>query len=170
MWDRREYSKFIQKPLFYLDTELKVVREGDLYRGICPIGKLGKNGDFVQLQLVHCDHFHIALEQWDRRIRRINRNNLFVKMGFSNNTPEEDKKYYFESFKSVPYNKVMFYNGMEHIDGVFNSGNERFIWSQTTADRVNLFSYNDYCRVNYFFDLDLLKLLTGDKNYSRYTT
>ena len=35
-WDRDEYAKFIQNPLFYLQSELTMFREGDLKEGICP--------------------------------------------------------------------------------------------------------------------------------------
>lgn len=35
-------------------------------------------------------------------------------------------------------------------------------------DRVEYFCYYDYCRLAYKYDLDILKLLNGDSNYSRY--
>ena len=68
-----------------------MVREGDVQGGICPIGRLGDNGDFVEIQFVHCYNFSNALEQWNRRIKRINRSNIFVKMGFSNASDKEKK-------------------------------------------------------------------------------
>ena len=168
-WDREQYARFILKPLFYLDTELQMVREGDLYEGIHPIGQLGADGDFVELKFVHCYNFSNAIEQWDRRVKRINRNNLFVKMGFSNATKPEQKEEWLEAFRKVNYKKVLFYNGKEEMPEIFKEANGRFIWSQMTADRVDYFDYSDYLREHYHWDIDLLKMLTDGENYSRYS-
>ena len=161
-WDHDQYSQFIQDPLYYFDMELMMVSDGDLKKGIYPIGKLGG----VTLNFIHNKDFAEAKEQWIRRKARINPNNLFVKMGFTSNTNEDQKQMYFDSFNAVPHNKILFYYGDEKVDGIFRT--ERFIWKQTDSTRVEFFSYNDYCRREYFWDLDLLKLLTGDKGYSRY--
>lgn len=169
-WDRDQYAKFIMNPLFYLDTELQMVREGDLFNGIHPIGKLGTAEDYVELKLIHCYSFSNALEQWNRRIKRINRNNIFVKMGFSNATNPKQKKEWIEAFGKVKHKKVLFYNGQEEMPEIFKEANGRFIWTQMTADRVDDFDYNDYLRGNYFWDLDLLKMLTEGTNYSRYSS
>lgn len=166
-WDRDQYSLFIQDPLFYLNTELQMVSDGDIKKGIWPIGKLGDVERTVSLQFTHSISFADAKEQWDRRKTRINPNNLFVKMGFASNVSNDKKQMYFNSFKAVLYPKILFYYGDEKIDSIFRT--ERFVWKEQTAENVVYYDYNAYCRECSFWDIDLLKLLTGDKDYSRYS-
>lgn len=166
LWDRDQFSQFIQDPLYYLNMELTMVSDGDLKKGIYPIGKLGTHSGGVTLKFIHNKDFAEAKAQWIRRKARMNPNNLFIKMGFSSDTNEDEKQKFFDMFNAVPFNKILFYYGDEKVDGLFKA--ERFIWKQMNSDRVECFDYNAYCRVQYFWDLDLLKLLTGDKGYSRY--
>lgn len=162
-WDRHEYAKFILDPLFYLKSELTLVESGDLRKGITPIGQLGNESRNVKLNFVHNIDFTEAKTQWDRRKKRVNPNNLFVKMGFLSSDP--NKQSFLEAFKHVPYNKILFYNGDEDIKGAFKT--ERFIWRQTKLKRVEQSNYNDFVRLSYYRELDLLKLLTNEINYSR---
>ncbi|MCM1211804.1 MAG: DUF1919 domain-containing protein [Blautia sp.] len=162
-WDKDEYARFIQAPLFYLQTELIMVRDGDLRKGISPIGKLGEPGNYVQIQFVHNVDFNEAKQQWNRRKKRINWDNLFVKMGFS--ISDENVKACLDAFNQCKYKKILFYNGDEDIEGKYNTN--RFIWHEKKASRVDNFTYWDYMRKNYLFSIDILKLLTGEKDYSR---
>lgn len=166
-WDRDQYSLFIQDPLFYLNTELQMVSDGDIKKGIRPIGKLGNTERTVSFQFSHSLNFAEAKEQWDRRKTRINPNNLFVKMGFASSVSNDEKQMYFNSFNAVSYPKILFYYGDEKIEGIFRT--ERFIWQGQTSEIVQYFDYNAYCRHCSFWDINLLKLLTGDKDYSRYS-
>ena len=166
-WNTEEYVRFIQKPLFYLATELTMEREGNLKKGIHPRGRLGTPNDHVSLELVHSACFAEAKEEWERRKNRINPDNLFVKMGFSSNIPDEKRDKYLEAFDKVNLKKILFYysDSLQISDMMYT---DRFFWKETTARRVEYFSYNDYLRLNYYWDLNVLKLLTGDKTYSRY--
>lgn len=164
-WDRNEYSKFILDPLFYLSTELELVSEGDLKTGIFPIGKLGIGEKSVTLKLVHNTCFEEAKAQWDKRKKRINPNNLFVKMGFKSS--EENCEYFIESFSKVKENKVLFYNGDNKVDRSFYT--ERYIWEECKGDRANYYDYNDYVRATYYYEMDILKLLTSEEIYTRET-
>ncbi len=47
--ERKEFVKFIKDPLFYLSTELKVERPGDIAKGEYPIGSLGEGNNRVQI-------------------------------------------------------------------------------------------------------------------------
>lgn len=166
-WDRDEYAKFIQKPLFYLNTDLQMESDGDLEKGIYPIGRIGTATDSVTMKFVHNIDFAEAKEQWDRRRKRINPNNLFIKMGFSSNIDEEKCLKYISAFNSVEYKKVLFYyNKNLSIDGQMLTN--RFLWRQKSGNRVDFFDYNEYLRGSYFWDLDLLKMLNGDGDFSRY--
>ncbi len=162
-WAKSDYSEFIQDPLFYLHTELTMVREGDLKVGVWPIGRLGKAGKYVQIQFMHNVSFDEALQQWNRRKERINQDNLFVKMGVS--IADTNYKFYLESFDKCRYKKILFYNGDENIKSKFST--DRFIWQEHKAKRVGMYLYSDYMRDNYMFVIDILKLLTGEEDYSR---
>lgn len=165
MWNRDEYVKFIDDPIFYLKSDLKVVEMGNLKKGINPVGMLGTKEKSVKLELVHNVDFNEAIEQWNRRRKRINYDNIFVKMGFSSNISKAKLDNYISTFNNVPYNKILFYYGDSYVKGVFKT--DRFIWRQVSGDRVDSFNYNDYCRGEYHIDLDILKLLNG-MEYSRY--
>ncbi len=132
LWDKAEYARFIQNPLFYLETELSMVREGDLKAGIYPVGRLGAQGDYVEVLFVHCVSFEEAKQQWDRRRKRINTENLFVKMGFSMSDPNVES--YIKAFTQCRYKKSLFYNGDENIEEKIYT--ERFIWSASKRTRV----------------------------------
>ncbi len=163
LWDKNEYARFIQDPLYYLQTELTMVREGNLKAGIVPVGRLGHSEKYVQLQFIHNVDFTEAKQQWDRRIKRINKDNLFVKMAVS--ISDENVRSHLRAFEECKYRKVLFYNGDENITGKFKT--DRFIWQSKKANRVGTYFYQDYMRGNYMFVIDILKLLTGEGNYSR---
>lgn len=161
--DRSEYAKLIQDPLFYLQTELTMVREGNLKAGIWPVGRLGDSEKYVQIQFVHHTDFNEAAQQWNRRKQRINQDNLFVKMGAG--ISDENLMFYLNIFDKCKYRKILFYNGDENIKGQLKT--ERFIWQAQKANCVDAYLYRDYMRNNYMFVVDILKLLTGAENYLR---
>ncbi len=166
LWDRREYAKFIQDPLFYLNTELTMSpdspNEMDFNRFKAPIGRLGNDEKHVDMSFVHRLTFDSAKKEWDRRKERVNVNNLFVKMGFEN-TKEYEKETpdILKAFDAVNYKKILFYySDVDKIDIMF-------ITNRMKRDFVTYAPYNDYCRIHYYYDLDILKLLTGDDDYMR---
>ncbi|MBD5489851.1 MAG: DUF1919 domain-containing protein [Lachnospiraceae bacterium] len=162
LWDRGEFANFIQEPLYYLQTELTMVREGDLRAGIFPIGKLGAGGKYVQLFFIHNADFNEAKQQWDRRKGRVNANNLFVKMNLSRS--DTNKESYIDIFNNCKSKKILFYNGNENIEGKFST--ERFVWQEKKRGIGN-WEYFNYMRDDSRNAIDILKLLTGEKNYSR---
>lgn len=163
LWDKDEYSKFIQKPLYYLQSDLKMVREGNLKLGIFPIGQIGSDKDFVQMYFTHNVTFNEAKEQWNRRKDRINPNNLIVKMGFA--ASEKNVKKYIDAFQKCKLRKVLFYNGNEEVEFAVKSN--RFIWEESTKKVVQYYDYSDYMRHNYIYVVDILNLLAGKTTYLR---
>lgn len=161
-WDRDQYAKFISDPLFYLDTELKMVRDGNLLEGVWPIGSLGDEKRNVEMHFIHNVDFNEAKEHWDRRKQRLNKQNLFVKMGF---TVQNKKDEWLAIFKKLSCKKILFYNGDTDIKQVLKT--ERFIWYNTHGKRVEWYNYNDYLRACYYYDVDLLKMLNGEIDYIR---
>ena len=162
-WEKEEFAKFMQDPIFYLNSELTMVRESNLRAGIPPLGQLGREDKTVQLILNHNINFAEAKEQWDRRKKRININNLFIKFSFESSDEQREK--YLKAFENIPYNKVLFYNGDTTIKQVMNT--ERYIWRNKVTNRVNYYSYANFMRTSYFWEMDTLKLLNGERDYSR---
>ena len=162
-WEKEEFAKFMQDPIFYLNSELTMVRESNLRAGIPPLGQLGREDKTVQLILNHNINFAEAKEQWDRRKKRININNLFIKFSFESSDEQREK--YLKDFENIPYNKVLFYNGDTTIKQVMNT--ERYIWRNKVTNRVNYYSYANFMRTSYFWEMDTLKLLNGERDYSR---
>lgn len=163
LWKEHEYAEFIQDPLFYLDSEMTMVRQGDLKSGLAPIARIGSKNKFVQMNLIHNISFEQAKQQWDRRKKRINPDNIIIKMGFSNSN--EKAELYFEAFKNCKFRKILFCSGDEDTEDVFKTN--RFIWSETSKKSVQCYNYYDYMMTNSHYVIDLLKLLTGQKEYSR---
>lgn len=161
-WNRDQYAEFISDPLFYLNTELKMERDGNLRTEVWPIGSLGDEKRKVEMEFVHNADFNEAKAQWDRRKERINKQNLFVKMGFS---IQDKKDEWLEAFKNLNCKKLLVYNGDTDIKEVLKT--ERFIWYNINSNRVNTYNYNDYFRSSYNNDIDLLKMLNGESNYLR---
>ena len=70
--DTKEYAKLILDLEIFLNSELTMIREGNLREGIFPIAQLGDDKKWVRLNLIHDATFSEGKEKWDRRIKRIN--------------------------------------------------------------------------------------------------
>lgn len=81
-WKKEEYVKFISDLPYYLGQQLECMREGNFETGEYPVGMLGEGDRKVQMELIHNINFKEASEQWERRKKRINFDNIFVKFGF----------------------------------------------------------------------------------------
>lgn len=159
-WDLDEYVRFIEKPFFYLDTPLQEVEFGDIDNGKYPVAKLGNDSDYVYLKLIHNVDFNSALTSWKRRIKRINRNNLVIKMSIPSIYDDARAKKYIDAFEKINYKKILIFKSKMKIDGALNTN--RFVWSQKNNYRVSWFDFNDYFRAYYYYDIDIISFLLGD--------
>lgn len=162
--DNKEYAKLLSDLNFFLNTELTMVREGNLREGTWPIARLGDDTRQVKLNLLHDVTFAEGKERWDRRKTRINPSNVFVKMRLS--ILDEDRAESISTFDSLHYKKILFYNGDEAINRKFIT--DRFIWRQNRLGQVENLIYSVYLMSAFRYDLDILRLLNGDETYSRY--
>jgi len=162
---RDEYARFLKKPLYYLGCELEMVREGSLEGSVCPIGRLGMGEDVVTIEFQHVISFDRAKEEWDRRIKRLNLQNIFVKNGFSR--AEKGHELWLEAFREVPYPKILFYYGETDIEEVFRT--ERLFMQCRNSGLISSFNYNAMVREESkkAMILDIFKLLTGESNFAR---
>ena len=133
-----DYIKFIQKLRYYITLEIKfitakyarhreaIIRNGNLN---CPIGVL----DDVEIIFVHYKDANLVREKWNRRIERINWDNLIFKFSYMNDCTQTELRTFDEM--ELPGKKIMFVNTRDFAFkcGVYYPGfeNERQIYNDT---------------------------------------
>ena len=161
-WRKEEYVKFILDLPYYLKQPLKCGREGKLETGEYPIGLLGENERQIQMELIHNISFDEAKQQWERRQKRINFNNIFVKFGFNK---KDNWKICMNAFDSLPYHKICFFPYVRDKEGYINSGvYARWLQWNHMRKRVDSYDINDYIRnpEQIRKTIDILSLLNGE--------
>lgn len=164
---KNSYCKFMKNPFYYFEQPLRLHREGNIRENICPIGRIGDGDNAVYLELTHYLNFKQAEEKWEHRRKRINKNRLFVKMSIDGT--EENKEECLEVFKKVQVPKICFYSGKTSIKDVIYL--KRFEWLCThekIMESVSFQKYVIYHLTDVMKDIDILKLLNGEKDYLRY--
>ena len=150
----KDYLKLVHNLKFYMENELEIIplEESRYKQWIienhnenCPIGRIVD----IEIIFVHYLNAEIAKEKWNRRVQRINWDNLIFKFSYMNHATEED----LETFDSydLPGKKIMFVNKKNHSYkcGVYYSGFDE-------DDQI----YNDTFYWNKYFDVTLF-LNTG---------
>lgn len=159
------YCKLISNLEYYLREPLQLKREGDMRKNYCPLGKIGEGEEEITLEFIHNTTFEDGWKLWERRKKRINFNNIFVKMGFDYSEKSEE---YLKVFDSIPYNKVCFYSAQTEIAGVvYLKAFESYVMNNGNWTRA--VGYNAFCRQMgpVFKSIDILKMLNGEKDYIR---
>lgn len=166
-WRKEEYIKFVLDLPYYLNQPLKCGRKGNLETGEYPVGLLGENEKKVQMELIHNISFDEAEEQWERRKKRVNYDNIFIKFGFNRT---DDWKQCVKVFDSLQYNKICFCPFIRDKKGYINSGlYARWRWQNDMKKRVDSYDINDWLRPPQVTrrTMDLLALLNGETQYFR---
>lgn len=164
LWDKEDYIKFVSNLRFYLKQDLKMEREGNIRQNLCPIGSLGLGTQLVKVKFVHSYKFEEAKALWDRRLKRINLKNVFVKIAID--AENENALNYIKAFSRVAENKICFYSGDCTEQVLYLERFEKFVKTGTRTDTIK---YNDYVRIMDWLmkSIDLLKLLNGEKHCLR---
>ncbi len=161
-WEKEEYAKFISDLPYYLQQPLKCGREGNLETGEYPIGLLGENEKQVQMELIHNISFDEARQQWERRQKRVNFDNIFVKFGWNK---KDNWEFYRNVFDKVQYKKICFFPYERDKQGYISSGfYARWKWWIDTRGRVDSYNINDWTRDPKCIcgAIDILALLNGE--------
>lgn len=161
-WKQGEYIKFISDLPYYLQQPLRCGRRENLETGEYPIGLLGENDRQVQMELIHNISFDEASQQWKRRQKRINFDNIFVKFGLNKTS---DWEFYINIFDSLQYKKICFFPFIRDKEGYINSGlYARWKWQNNMRGRVDSYDINDYVRAPKCIHsaFDILALLNGE--------
>jgi uncharacterized protein (DUF1919 family) len=90
-----DFIKFVNNLDFYLNETPRVVMGSQF-----PVGIIGD----IRLYFMHYKTSDEALEKWEERKKRINRNKIFVIMVERNGFSDDD----FENFKRIKYPKILF--------------------------------------------------------------
>ncbi len=111
-----DYLKFLKRLDYYLNQSIVIIdpRESTHYNRIVDMksesGLVGKLGD-IEIILLHYHDKQLAKEKWERRVQRINPNNLIVKFSYMNYCTYEMLREFDEldlSYFSTNYKKIMF--------------------------------------------------------------
>lgn len=164
---RNQYVRLIQNIRYYLQQPLIKEREASVRGNLCAMGSLGEGEDKVCLELVHSVSFNEAKTIWDRRVRRINMDNLFIKMGLD--ASDEHCYEYLEIFDRIPEKKVCFFSGEQNYKNVLYL--ERFELFVRDGNRMDTIKYHDYVRKMPWLlkSINLLKMLNGEECFLRET-
>lgn len=161
--DKDDYLKICNDLKKYMSYELVMEQETDYINDRYPIGSLGEGDEKVYLNFVHDTSFKNAYDAWEKRKKRMNYDNLFVKMTILN----DDQ---FDKFKSIPYeHKVGFcVKEASFHDNIVCP--ERYIWEKTSSTVFLATDFLSYIRNPQFvvYSIDFLKLLCGEEDYLRY--
>lgn len=160
------YCKFIQNPLYYFEQPLRLHTEGNIRENTCPIGRIGDGDKTIYLELIHYLNFRQAEEQWEKRRRRINKERFFVKMSIDGT--EKNKEECLEIFREIRTPKICFYSGETEIkDVIYLKRFEWFCAHEKIMESASYQKYVIYHLMDVLKDIDILKLLNGEKDYQR---
>ena len=168
-WKKEEYIRFISDLHYYMRQPLRCGREGNFETGEYPIGLIGEGKKQVQMELIHNISYEEAKQQWDRRLKRVNMKNIFIKFGFNK---ADDFDYCMAAFDSWEYKKICFSPRYVGKKGYINAEYyNRWIKHNQLKNRVESYDINDYARnLKYLCGaIDILKLLHGSETYFRDT-
>lgn len=95
-----DYLKLLENLEYYLNLDLKFTNESKYGKFTYPIGML----EDIEIHFLHYSSESDAYEKWTKRKKRINFNNLFVKMNDADLCTDE----LMYKFDTLEYNKVFF--------------------------------------------------------------
>lgn len=159
------FLNFLSNLDYYLQQPLKMERDGDIYTNKTPIGYLGDGKEKILLDFNHYPSFEAAKNAWERRVKRLNKDNLFIKaaVGIGN----EDYQFA-ERFNSLPYGKkVCFTTKKMSFDSTVSI--PRYIWKCRRFPAVTAFNFSYYVRdmSSLFKTCDILEMLLRGKDFMR---
>lgn len=168
LFEASDFLKFIADLPYYMNESIHMLQEGDIRKNRYPVGLIGEGDKQIAINFAHERSFEEGVSKWERRKKRFNYDNVFVKMGI--NGHEENAEQMLEKFEQIPYKKVCFYSGetsmktacyLKRFEVQYIIGKNR--------DLIQNYRFDTYCR-NYeqlIKSVDVLKLLSGENDYMR---
>lgn len=101
--DQIDYVRFLSKLDYYLNitpilqkTEINMDTKHNEYVALL---------DDIKVVFIHYKSGEDAIDKWERRKKRIVKENIIVKLSYSNRNPENDR-IIIDTFSSLPYKKI----------------------------------------------------------------
>ena len=156
-----DFGKLVQNLPEYMQQSLEFVCKGfdENRRKEFPVCNLGG----VEICCNHYDSYKQAKNIWDERKRRINYDNILVKMQID--TEEE-----LEQFEKIPYKKIGFSSiQADRIDVLdcSNIGMKKYVqdaYKERFWEFVNWQAFSNKADLRHY---DVFKLLLGEEDYKR---
>lgn len=126
-------SQYLQSPL-YFRKESKYVQGRENMNNAphhYPIGYLEYNGEEVEIEFLHYHSETEAREKWERRVKRVDINNLIILGSENDCCTEEDIR----QFLQLPYKRKYFFSNHPYK---FLSKNFVYVKEMRKANRVNI--------------------------------
>lgn len=160
-----DYLKFLKDARYYLNSELRCGQEGDIYICKIPYGTLGEGERKITLAFNHHISFEAAANDWNRRVERVNWNNIFVKMSVDNADSNIIK-----TFDALPYSRKVCFAPKKIEDYQSAVHLPRYI-QRCKVDAIHAGSntFSAYVRMpnELVKQIDLLKMLNGEADFRR---
>jgi len=161
-----EYLRMLQSLDKYLNAPVEMVRDMPENAYWCwPKGCLKLNDEEIRLNFNHANSFTEAKESWERRLKRFNWENIFVKMTIYNDEQAE-------KFDSLPFKKKV---GFYHKDSKYESIVNMCEWNNIKIRQYEKYAYSFDTYLMRAADTsnynskpyDVFKLLLGEKEFLR---
>lgn len=165
-----DYIRLLSNIRGYLKEELVMVKDRNMQGN--PIGRLAD----IEINFVHYKNFVEAKECWEKRVKRVNYDNLFVYMWITDKYIANEfqkltieKKYGFCDFKNN--NNLNYIESFEKQSEVRrNFGGRSFASYMNDQARRRLYDYDDTMGnrgAKTIKVYDVLKLLSGEEEFIR---
>lgn len=160
--EKEDYYQLLCNLEGYLQNGLHLYREGDITNCKFPIGILTDGTREIQLKFNHHCTFDEAKADWNRRLERMNYNNVFVKVEVT-----ENDQAYIQKFSQLQYKKVIFAPA-DYGDNRCVSI-PRYLWRCHNRTNEGTTTFPTFLRnMNYFMaTVDVFEMLVGNHAFVR---
>lgn len=145
----KDFLKMCEDLKTYMDIELlEVSPENSKYRsyfeknfyeynkfGKYPIGRLND----IEIHFLHYETFNVSKENWDRRKKRINWENIIIKLNDQNGLLEED----FQRFNLLAYKNKLFWSSND-LFGIRVTKNKYLEYQDEPYGSSKVFNMTEY--------------------------
>lgn len=164
-WKKEDFLKILNHFKYYMESSLVMKQESNLIECQWPVGIIGEGDMEIEVNFIHAINFAKAREEWDKRRKRINNNNILVKMSIGGSNEE----YILKEYENTPFEYKYCFCSYES-DSPCTIHLPRYEWSLKQEKKfVQSYAYDFYIRrMDYqALSIDLLKFLNHESDFIR---